>query len=310
MKNLRLPLSVMFAGLLGLVVITSSGTGKAQDTRKKKKPRTEASNEREVITTRSGGRVQVVTITNGDTTVMISGDGTGQLQHTHDLKGHRTIVIGNGHEKPNRYTVIINDSLMSINGKRFLLKEDSGRFDFNLDFDLEGMTFDIPPVPPVPPVPPAFGETVPPAPPAPPAVLRLERNGTGERNDIFVYNYRDGDKVMFIRMMKPGNKELEKLQSAGGVSGRKSLDDFTEIKVYPNPNDGEFNLSFNLKEKSEATVRVTDMNGKEIFTETIHKPASGKYEHAFNLKDYPNGTYFISVVQGDQQVVRKIILGK
>ena len=300
----------MFAGLLGLVIITSSGTGKAQDTRKKKKPRSEASSQREVITTRSGGRVHVISITNGDTTVMISGDGTGQLQHMRDLKGHRTIVMGDGNEKRNSYTVIINDSLLSINGKRFLLKEDSGRFDFNFDFDLDGLTFDIPPAPPVPPAPPAFGEAMPPAPPSPPTILRLERNSTGDKNDIFVYNYRDGDKALFIRMMKPGSKELEKLQSAGGASGKKSLNDFTEIKVYPNPNDGEFNLSFDLKDKSEATVRVTDMNGKEIFTETIRKPASGKYEHAFNLKDYPNGTYFISVVQGDQQVVRKIILGK
>ena len=35
-------------------------------------------------------------------------------------------------------------------------------------------------------------------------------------------------------------------------------------KLYPNPNNGEFNLAYDLKTNNEATLQITDVNGNTL----------------------------------------------
>jgi hypothetical protein len=43
----------------------------------------------------------------------------------------------------------------------------------------------------------------------------------------------------------------------------------SELNYYPNPNDGKFNLKFNLDQKGEVIVKVLDILGNEIYKETL-----------------------------------------
>jgi hypothetical protein len=42
-----------------------------------------------------------------------------------------------------------------------------------------------------------------------------------------------------------------------------------QLQVYPNPNDGNFTIKFNLKTKSEVKVTILDANGKLIEKSTM-----------------------------------------
>src|SRR5690606_6327308 len=79
------------------------------------------------------------------------------------------------------------------------------------------------------------------------------------------------------------------------------------ISVYPNPNKGTFTVAFNQAEKLQTSVEITDMNGKVVFKD---KPGSfsGRYEKEVNLHKYGAGTYVVTVHQGDEVSVRKVIV--
>lgn len=49
-----------------------------------------------------------------------------------------------------------------------------------------------------------------------------------------------------------------------------SLPEFDrQVRQYPNPAHGEFNLAFNLDQKEEVNIRITDMTGRVVFDEYI-----------------------------------------
>jgi hypothetical protein len=71
-----------------------------------------------------------------------------------------------------------------------------------------------------------------------------------------------------------------------------------------NPFNGKLNVRFNALQKGDVVISVTDVNGKEIASESV-KNFEGKYLGQVDLKRANSGIYFVRVVQnGDGMVVR------
>lgn len=71
-----------------------------------------------------------------------------------------------------------------------------------------------------------------------------------------------------------------------------------------NPFNGKINVRFNAIQKGDVIIAVTDVNGKEIASESV-KNFEGKYMGQIDLKKSGNGIYFVRVVQnGDGLVMR------
>lgn len=64
----------------------------------------------------------------------------------------------------------------------------------------------------------------------------------------------------------------------------------TKVEVYPNPNNGEFNIEFNLGTEDNVDVIIYDIVGKEIFS---HKHVTGYLNMPMNLKEYDKGIYMV-----------------
>lgn len=77
-----------------------------------------------------------------------------------------------------------------------------------------------------------------------------------------------------------------------------------DIRMYPNPTDGNFSLSFRL-EPGPLSVSVTDINGKVVYNEE-NQNTTGHYNRDINLKDVPTGNYILSVKQGDRIFTEQI----
>jgi hypothetical protein len=81
----------------------------------------------------------------------------------------------------------------------------------------------------------------------------------------------------------------------------------SDLNYYPNPNDGIFNLKFNLEQKGEVTVKVMDIMGKEVYKETI-LDFGGMYDNEVNLSGHEKGVYVLQIVQNKKVLSRKILI--
>lgn len=73
----------------------------------------------------------------------------------------------------------------------------------------------------------------------------------------------------------------------------------------PNPNKGQLNISFE-GDKAPFTIKVVDLNGKEIYSEKVDND-SGQYSKQIEL-DKAKGTLLIQVLQAGKTSTAKIIM--
>lgn len=78
-----------------------------------------------------------------------------------------------------------------------------------------------------------------------------------------------------------------------------------EFKVYPNPNDGKFNLSFNLEKRANVKIRVANMLGQVVY-ENLLINFEGIHAEEVDLTNYAKGQYVINVFS-DYVNMQKII---
>jgi hypothetical protein len=71
-----------------------------------------------------------------------------------------------------------------------------------------------------------------------------------------------------------------------------------DVRIYPNPNDGIFALSF-TPEPGPLSVTISDVNGKNVYVDQLSN-IGGQYRRDINISDVPAGNYIISVTQGNK----------
>ncbi|HRG59200.1 MAG TPA: T9SS type A sorting domain-containing protein [Bacteroidia bacterium] len=81
----------------------------------------------------------------------------------------------------------------------------------------------------------------------------------------------------------------------------------TDLKVYPNPNNGEFNISYILNQSMAYSFIIIDLNGK-IVEEINGQAKSGLSQTFVDLKHLSKGIYFLKVQIGTQVQNRKIVI--
>ncbi|MEC4003304.1 zinc-dependent metalloprotease family protein [Flavobacterium sp. SUN052] len=81
---------------------------------------------------------------------------------------------------------------------------------------------------------------------------------------------------------------------------------FENFALYPNPNDGSFNIKFNSSTDKNIEIAIYDMRGREIFNKTYQN--SGLFEQNLQLNNVQAGIYLVNIQDGDKKVVKKIIV--
>lgn len=106
---------------------------------------------------------------------------------------------------------------------------------------------------------------------------KFEFNGKVGNNfyidDINIYNGPESDELVL------------------GIDKKESLNNFT---LYPNPNNGEMNVSFSLESNETVIINTIDLSGKILQSSKIQ----GQIGDNIILLDYPNfkpGMYFIEI---------------
>ena len=67
-----------------------------------------------------------------------------------------------------------------------------------------------------------------------------------------------------------------------------------DFKVYPNPNDGKFTLKFNMEQRANVKIRVSNILGQVVY-ENMLINFEGMHTEEIDLSNYSKGQYIINV---------------
>jgi subtilisin-like proprotein convertase family protein len=81
---------------------------------------------------------------------------------------------------------------------------------------------------------------------------------------------------------------------------------FDNFGLYPNPNDGSFNVTFNSNTNNAINISVYDMRGREIFNRAYQN--TGLFEQNIQLDSVQSGIYLVNIQDGDKKIVKKIVV--
>ena len=95
--------------------------------------------------------------------------------------------------------------------------------------------------------------------------------------------------------------------SAASISIIPALDKNT--LVFPNPSNNVFNIVFNSNTKQDIDLRIHNVLGEVIFSETLTE-FSGDYNRTVDMSAYPNAIYILQLNTKDGMLNRKLVLEK
>lgn len=133
-------------------------------------------------------------------------------------------------------------------------------------------------------------------------------SGTG--NSVFNPALAAGDDTITYHYTVPVTGCVTTSSMATHVDlciGINETNNIYSLSLYPNPNNGEFNLGFYLATNEVLNTEVTDVLGKVVYNENIMLP-SGLHSIPMNLKTLSKGIYNLKISEtGGRAVVRFII---
>ena len=105
-------------------------------------------------------------------------------------------------------------------------------------------------------------------------------------------------KVYHIKNSTQGNHELNK-QSVGTL----------KMMVYPNPNDGNFTIKYQLAKKSDVEIKLVDMKGSILEEKTIRDQEKGEHLFEKDLDELKfGGVFFLTIETSYESATQKLIL--
>jgi subtilisin-like proprotein convertase family protein len=78
------------------------------------------------------------------------------------------------------------------------------------------------------------------------------------------------------------------------------------LTIAPNPNLGNFNIKFNSTSDQDISINVFDISGRQIFAKTY--PNQSVFVQNIQLDAVQSGVYLVSIQDGNQKAVRKIVV--
>jgi len=130
-----------------------------------------------------------------------------------------------------------------------------------------------------------------------------------EKEPAVVYNEPGIFKVGLIVANASGSDQIIRqgfivVEEPSSIDNAINLDD---IKVYPNPNDGLFNVKLETKNRGIFQFIIINHLGKIIYNK-CYSGRSTELSWEIDLSPYPKGTYHLQIIDNDNIVHKKIVV--
>ena len=95
-----------------------------------------------------------------------------------------------------------------------------------------------------------------------------------------------------------------------GVTQVKVVGKVKSVSAYPNPTNGEYTVEFTSTQDFEASVFVTDLNGRMVRNISTTDVTAGSNFINVNLSDLNSGLYFFHIQGGNNNIVYQVVVNK
>ena len=95
-----------------------------------------------------------------------------------------------------------------------------------------------------------------------------------------------------------------------GVTQVKVVGKVKSVSAYPNPTNGEYTVEFTSTQDFEASVFVTDLNGRMVRNISTTDVTAGNNFVNVNLSDLNSGLYFFHIQGGNSNIVYQVVVTK
>lgn len=90
-----------------------------------------------------------------------------------------------------------------------------------------------------------------------------------------------------------------------GISGVSNA--VYNVNVYPNPNNGQFNINFTMENAADIKISAYNLVGQQVFERTIEN-FSGAYTQEMDMSGLAKGVYTIHFETGTTKINRKVVV--
>ncbi len=103
-------------------------------------------------------------------------------------------------------------------------------------------------------------------------------------------------------------EEQTKKMNRKSMRGKKGTPSVSSLTFYPNPNNGQFKIDFEVEDVMNTTVRVMDIAGQIVWEDQLGD-FSGQYSKAVDIsEEVGNGMYLLQIQRGDQVLTKKVAI--
>ena len=92
----------------------------------------------------------------------------------------------------------------------------------------------------------------------------------------------------------------------GCTLGNEEFDSLQSFVVYPNPNKGNFTVSFDNPSDETVNIAVMDMRGRKIFENNYQSGST--FNQEIQLENAQSGVYLLNLTNGNRKEVKRIIV--
>ncbi|AXG71154.1 calcium-dependent protease [Kordia sp. SMS9] len=124
-------------------------------------------------------------------------------------------------------------------------------------------------------------------------------NPSGTWNLVFV-DFFNGDSGVVNEW------SIELCTTTTNISLSNEEFELDSFALYPNPNKGEFSLSFNSTSGEDISINVHDISGRLIHTKNYN--ATSTFNENISLRNVSTGMYLITVTDQERTVTKKLII--
>ena len=122
------------------------------------------------------------------------------------------------------------------------------------------------------------------------------------------YNWSTGDTTQIINVNSTGTYTVTVTDANNCIGGDTITVNITTgiavnniqnaVKIYPNPNIGEFTLEINLADSRDIELKIVNILGQQVYFEKL-KQFEGTYLKQIDLSTYPTGVYNLQLISSE-----------
>lgn len=102
---------------------------------------------------------------------------------------------------------------------------------------------------------------------------------------------------------EPSTEELQQAR----LEDTNFKSELEDLKIYPNPSNGNFVVEFTGSKRKDTSVEVYDLNGRVVFSGEAAK-AEGMQQLSLDLSDEDKGVYILQIRQGKAGANKKLLV--